>query len=445
MLGCCLMDRKGKIQLSYDSISPIDGRYREEVKDLLDYFSERALFERRAFFELEYLKLLVEIGVAPKRKVPKINLSIKKIKEIEKKTGHDVKALEIYLREKLKAKGAGELSPYVHLGLTSEDVNSVALALIIRDAKKELLVPEYSSLALELAKIADKEAETLMLGRTHGLPALPTTLGKEIAFFAERITERLSFLHSLKPEAKISGAVGTYASLKLIQNIDWPRIVREFGERLGIEITPVSKQVVPWEKNSDIVHCIININRIMESLSLDLWLYSMLGLLSFGEREKVGSSTMPHKVNPVDIENAEGQVKISNSILMLLAYEPEVTRLQRDLSDSSIKRMLGQGIAHSIIACRKLKKSLVTMRVNREAMEREVISHPEILSEAAQISMRLKGDEMGYEKVRESLVHGKFEATGLKISPKDYVGFASDIAREVSKHVIQQLSSLKNP
>ncbi len=445
MLGCYLMVRKGKRQLSYDSISPIDGRYREEVKDLSNYFSERALFERRAFFELEYLKLLAEIGVAPRKKIPKVNLSIKRIKEIEKKTGHDVKALEIYLRERLKAEGAGELSPFVHLGLTSEDVNSVALALIIRDAKNELLVPEYSSLALKLASIAEKEAETLMLGRTHGLPALPTTLGKELAFFAERIAERVKFLYSLKPEAKISGAVGTYASLKLIKNLDWPRIVSGFGERLGIEIATVSKQVVPWERNSDIVHCIININRIMESLSLDLWLYSMLGLLSFGEREKVGSSTMPHKVNPADIENAEGQAKVSNSILMLLAYEPEVTRLQRDLSDSSIKRMLGQGIAHSVIACRRLRKSLATMVVNREAMEREVMSHPEILSEAAQISMRLKGDEKGYEKVRDSLIQGKFEATGLKISPKDYVGFASDIAREVSKNVIQQVLSLKNP
>jgi adenylosuccinate lyase len=439
------MVRRGKRQLSYDAVSPVDGRYREEVKDLSNYFSERALFERRAFFELEYLKLLAEIGVAPRKKIPRVNLSIKRIKEIEKKTGHDVKALEIYLRERLKAQGAGELSPYVHLGLTSEDVNSVALALIIRDAKNELLVPEYSSLAILLARIAEKEAETLMLGRTHGLPAIPTTFGKELAFFAERIAERVKFLYSSKPEAKISGAVGTYASFKLIQNLDWPKIMKQFGKKLGIEIASLSKQTAPWEKNSDIIHCIINVNKIMESLSLDLWLYSMLGLLSFGEIEKVGSSTMPHKINPADIENAEGQAKVSNSILMLLAYEPQLTRLQRDLSDSAIKRMLGQGIAHSVIACRRLKRSLATMKVNREAMKKEVMSHPEILSEAAQISMRLKGDERGYEKVRYSLIQGKFDSSNLKISPEDYVGFASDMAREVSNHIIRQLSSLKDP
>jgi adenylosuccinate lyase len=430
--------------LSYDAISPVDGRYRDEIEDLSRYFSEKSFFKARLDVELRYLKLLMDAGVAPKRKITRIRVSVKDIKRIEGKLGHDVKALEIYIRDYLKREGLGELSPYVHLGLTSEDVNSVAFAVILEKAKHEIIIPEYSSLALDLAKIAKREADTVMLGRTHGMPAIPTTFGKEISFFAYRIAERVKMLLNSRAVGKFSGAVGTYASFRLISDIEWRDLLKKFCNSLGIEVSPVSKQTVPWEGNSDILHYIININKIMESLCIDLWLYSMLGLVSFDNEDRVGSSTMPHKINPTDIENAEGQTRISNSLLLLACYGPEKTRLQRDLSDSPVRRIIGQGIAHSIIASRRIRKALSLLSVKREAMAKELKDHPEILSEAAQIRMRLSGIEKGYEKVRKSVIEGTFR--GHEIFPAEhYLGYAPDIARDISNSVISELSSLKDP
>jgi adenylosuccinate lyase len=413
--------------LSFDTISPIDGRYRTEAKTLAAYSSERALTRERVRVELAYLRLLVKLGVAPPVKVPQAVLKIEEVKQLEKELGHDVKAVEVSLRRSMKGLGAAGLGPYVHLGLTSEDTNSLAYALLLKSALEKVLIPAYSSLARDLAKIARKEAYTAMVARTHGRPALPTTFGKEIAVFAVRIAERVSALRKLRPMAKFSGAVGTYSSFSLLGSRNWPDELAKFVSGFGIEPATYSTQVVPGERLSDILHIIINVNQLVLSLSRDLWLYQTLDLVRFVRPGKVSSSTMPQKVNPVDLENAEGQVEVSNSLLMLLAYRLQVTRLQRDLSDSVVRRMLGQALAHSLIASLRLRSSLSSMTVDRPAMSRDLEKHPEIYAEREQVSLRLKGDELGYEKVKAKLDRGKFTRT--KKEKHSYLGEAPILAR----------------
>ncbi len=425
--------------MNYDSISPIDGRYREEAEPLARYTTEKALAEERVRVELAYLELLVRLGIAPKAKVPDVPLSMERVKSLEAELGHDVKAVEVYLRESLNSAGAEVLGPYVHLGLTSEDTNSLASAVLLRSALEKVMVPSYSALATMLARIASREADTVMLARTHGRPAIPTTFGKEIAVFAVRMAERISLLQSLRPMAKFSGAVGTYASFTLMARRDWRRTLREFVESMGVDAAPYSTQIVPGERLSDTLHYMMNINQLMVSLSRDLWLYQTLDYVHFARPGKVSSSTMPQKVNPVDVENAEGQAEISNSILQLMAYRLQVTRMQRDLSDSVIRRMLGPALGHSLVASSRLAGSMRAMQVERDAMSSDLSKHPEVYAEAEQIAMRLKGDGRGYEKVKSLFEKGEFSPT-VKAAG-GYLGAAPLMARECPKVVRRLLGS----
>ncbi len=412
--------------MSYDSISPIDGRYRAEAEPLALYFSERALVRERVRVELAYLGLLMELGVAPRTRIPKMEPDFEEISRLEAKLGHDVKAVEVFMRDRLVRPGSRSLAPFVHLGLTSEDTNSLAFALLLGAAKTKVLVPAYSTLAVALSHLAAKEASTAMLGRTHGRPAVPTTFGKEMAVFAVRIAERASVLRSLKPMAKFSGAVGTYASFSLMGKRDWRRELARFVEGFGIDAAPYSTQVVPGERLSDILHCVININQLMLSLSRDLWLYQTLDYVHFLRPGKVSSSTMPQKVNPVDIENAEGQIEVSNSLLTLLAYRLQLTRMQRDLSDSVVRRMTGQALAHSLVACGRLTASLASMRVGRKEMSLDLERHPEVYAEREQVLRRLSGAAKGYEEVKAAVDGGRFNPRARG----PYLGEAVSLARD---------------
>jgi adenylosuccinate lyase len=425
--------------LSFDAISPIDGRYRSEAEALSAYFSERALARERVRVELAYLGLLVKLGVAPRVKIPRVELSMEELKRLEGQLGHDVKAVEVSLRGSMKRLGAARLAPFVHLGLTSEDTNSLAYALLLKSALEKVLVPAYSSLATDLAEIARREATTAMVARTHGRPAVPTTFGKEMAVFAVRMAERVSALRKLRPMAKFSGAVGTYASFSLLGARDWPHELAQFVAGLGVEPAKYSTQVVPGERLSDILHHVININQLVLSLSRDLWLYQTLDLVRFVRPGKVSSSTMPQKVNPVDLENAEGQMEVSNSLLMLLAYRLQVTRLQRDLSDSVVRRMLGQALAHSLVATSRIRSSLSSMRVDRPTMARDLKEHPEVYAEREQVSLRLKGDELGYERVKAKIERGKFSPEEKR--PGSYLGEAPVLARRCPSVVRRLLST----
>ena len=425
--------------MNYDSISPIDGRYRREAEPLARYMTERALAEGRIHVELAYLGLLVKLGIAPSRSVPRIPLSMEKVKALEADLGHDVKAVEVFLRDSLRLAGAGELGPYVHLGLTSEDTNSLAFALLLRSALEKIMVPHYASLATKLSAIARREARTVMLARTHGRPAIPTTFGKEVSVFAVRVAERISLLKSMRPMAKFSGAVGTYASFSLMGKRDWRKVLGDFVASMGVEAAPYSTQVVPGERLSDILHYIMNINQLMVSLARDLWLYQTLDYVHFVRPGKVSSSTMPQKVNPVDVENAEGQAEISNSMLQLLAYRLQMTRMQRDLSDSVIRRMVGQALGHSLVACSRLIGSLGSMVVERATMGRDLLAHPEVYAEAEQVSIRLRGDEHGYEKVKSLFEKGKFSPSVKGAGA--YLGTAPEMALECPRVVTSLLRS----
>ena len=412
--------------MSSDAISPIDGRYRREAEPLSHYFSEKAFTYKRVEVELAYLRLLVSLGAAPRRKVPRITPSYEEIKDNEARTGHDVKAVELYLRGVLKRTKEGALAPYVHHGLTSEDINSTAFALSLKSALEKVMVPAYTKLAISISELAAREAHTAMSARTHGRPAVPTTFGREMSVFAFRLAERTAFLDGLTPMAKFSGAVGTYASFGLIKKADWPGILEGFVRGLGVEPAPYSTQVVPGERLSDILHAMGNINQLMASLSRDLWLYQTLGFLHFLRPGKVSSSTMPQKVNPVDLENAEGQAEVSNSLLLMQAYRLQQTRMQRDLSDSVIRRTVGQGLAHSLVASRRLLLSLRSMKVDRNSMRNDLANHPEVFAEREQILRRLAGDEFGYERVKSSLERGRFSA---KAPVDTYLGYSAAQAK----------------
>ena len=380
----------------------------------------------------------MKLGVAPRVRVPNVEPNMVEVGRLEEELGHDVKAVEVFLRGSLKRMGAARLAPFIHLGLTSEDTNSLAYALLLKSALVKVLVPAYSSLATELAEVARREASVAMVARTHGRPAVPTTFGKEMAVFAVRIAERVSALRKLQPMAKFSGAVGTYASFLLLGNKDWTNELSRLVAGLGVEPATYSTQVVPGERLSDILHHVININQLVLSLSRDLWLYQTLNLIRFVRPGKVSSSTMPQKVNPVDLENAEGQVEVSNSLLVLLAYRLQVTRLQRDLSDSVVRRMLGQSLAHSLVAASRIRSSLSSMKVDRSAMARDLKEHPEVYAEREQISLRIKGDELGYEKVKSAIELGRLPAPKR---PDSYLGAAPEMARRSSSVVRHLLAS----
>jgi adenylosuccinate lyase len=438
-----------------DALSPVDGRYLQEVRELRGCLSERALFKERAYVELAYLKALLRMkalegfnvkdkeleGLEVLMKEEEV-VEFEKVKLKEKEVRHDIKALELALRDVLKERGLRRLAPLVHLGLTSEDVNNLAYGRLLLRAVHEVMLRHYVELLLTLSNLAKKHSGTKFLARTHGRPAVPTTLGKELGVFAYRLGHELLKLAKAKPYGKLNCAVGSYNSLNFLNpNFDWLNFSKRFVSSLGLTPVLYTKQIVPNEGMSELLHHMMSINMIMQELARDLWLYQALGLVGF-RGEGIGSSTMPHKVNPIDVENAEGQVDISNSILSLLTYRVQQTRLQRDLSDSTIKRMYGQALAHSLIACKRLHKALRTLEVNENVMKRELKEHPEVLSEAVQVALRASGEEKGYEIVFESLddlkwisnrVKGRLRKRlkGLKV--EDYVGLAEKLAVHASK------------
>lgn len=418
-------------------ISPVDDRYYDEAKELSRYYSERALVEERIHLEVEYLWFLVSVGVAPNVRVPRVALSYEKVKRLEASLGHDVKAVEVYVREMIRKSRTPNLAPFVHLGLTSEDINNLARGRMLLSALARVVIPSFERLARTLADLAAKESSTTMVARTHGQPALPTTFGKEMANFAVRLAERVAFLRSLPPTAKVSGAVGTFASFVLMRkSLDWRESLKRFVTSMGLEYIEYNSQVPPNERYSDIFHALIDLNLIMINLARDLWMYQALGYLRFARPGKVSSSTMPQKVNPLDLENAEGQAEISNALLQLIAYKPEVTRLQRDLSDSPVRRMTGQGLAHSIIAAKRLLNSLDTMVLERREMKDDLQNHKEVYAEAVQLLLRSAGDDQGYEKVRKAIQEGRFSIPrSFSRNIGQYLGLAPVLAKECRKEV----------
>lgn len=400
-----------------EAVSPLDGRYRDLIDDAASLFSEESLMKYRCRVELEYLIALLERALPERTRGMRpdwreILRSIydefsledaRAVKELEGKTRHDVKALEIYLRERLREKGLGELSPLVHLCMTSEDINNLAQSLMISEFMRSIYIPAISELLGKMAKLAVENESTIMLARTHGQPATPTTLGRELAVYCYRIARITEKVANLKLRGKIGGAVGNLAAHRqALPDVDWLEFVRDFVERLGLEAWPANTQVVAHEGTSELLSLLSISCSLLANLCRDLWLLSALGYLYVSPRG-VGSSTMPHKSNPVELELAEGNFDFAANMLSNMSNRLVSSRLQRDLSDSTIKRNYGVALCHLLLGVRSLMKAIDRVVVDAAAAARDLDSHAEVVAEAYQVVLRLRGVEEAFEQVMEAV------------------------------------------
>ena len=374
-----------------------------------------------------------------------------RVKAIERETNHDVKAVEYFIRERIAS--SAELSPsseLVHFACTSEDINNLAYAMMLSDARAQVLLPAMRELLAAVRGLAHAHAGAAMLSRTHGQPASPTTAGKEMSVFAARLERQLDAFASVPITGKLNGAVGNYnAHLVACPDVDWHRVSREFVEGLGLAWSSHTTQIEPHDSTAELFHALARFNRIVLDLCRDVWTYISLGY--FRQRAvagETGSSTMPHKVNPIDFENAEGNIGVANAILEHLAAKLPVSRLQRDLSDSTAQRNLGVGIAHCLIAYESCLKGIGKLALDEDALARDLTGAWELLAEPVQTVMRRHGIENSYERLKEltrgraidrdtlvrfieSLAIPREEKDALlALTPAAYVGAAEKLALE---------------
>jgi adenylosuccinate lyase len=442
----------------FEAVSPVDGRYRPVVRELSRFFSELGLARYRLLVEATYLKKLLgrtrpHLAPEASRALDEIVSSFNEesmvtVKELERETGHDIEALVRFLRSALERRGLVDAAPLVHIGLTSEDVNNLAYSLALRDCLSGVLLPSLSRLTLRIAELAYAERETIMLARTHGQPAVPTTLGKELAVHAHRLSRSLERLGSQRLPGKASGAVGTYAGLVEVFGPGALEASEELVSELGLSFWPATKQVLPHDDVSRLLQELSLLSMILVDLCRDFWLLSMLGYV-YPRPRGVGSSTMPQKSNPVELENAEGNLELAANTLSFMALRLAVSRLQRDLSDSTIRRNYGVALAHLLLGVRNIDAFLDRMAIDREAMRRDLEKHPEALSEAVQIRARLRGVDI-LEELRsisphdpsyQDRVRALLESRGLHAAeivpraPEEYIGLAPRIAELVYRLV----------
>ena len=448
-----------------NSISPLDGRYAAKVAELEKYFSEFALIKNRFIVEVKWLIFMSKNKSIPfvkpfSKKNEKtlenliINFSLKDaqaIKKIESKTNHDVKAVELYICKLLNDLNLSKYNEFVHFCCTSEDINNLSYSLML----KGFLDNEYKNinniLLKELKQKSKKWSGIAMLSHTHGQTASPTTLGKEIANFHERIKFHLTLLKSHIPAGKFNGAVGNYnAHLIVDERINWQLISKKFVNSLGLSWSKYSTQIEQKDVLVSIMSVIENLNNVLLDLSKDAWLYISKGYLKqlviSGE---VGSSTMPHKVNPIDFENAEGNLVLSNGLLFSMKDKLQISRLQRDLSDSTTQRNLGSAFAYSFLAYKSLLKGLSKIEPNKISINQDLNNSWEVLAEAAQTIMRKNGVKDSYNLIKK-LSRGKpFDKTIYldiianleineedktklsRLSPLEYLGLAEQLAKEI--------------
>ncbi|MBK7811989.1 MAG: adenylosuccinate lyase [Saprospiraceae bacterium] len=436
--------------MSLQNISPIDGRYANKVSELSDFFSEHGLFKYRVQVEVLYLLELIR---TPELSIPAItkdqekslldiveNYSIKdseRIKEIEKITRHDVKAVEYFLREKIGEIGLQSLFEMIHFGLTSQDINNTATPMMMRDATKSILIPHLSQIHLQILAIANEYRNVSMLARTHGQPASPTGLGKEIAVFTERLQKQIYQLEFLEYSGKFGGATGNFNAHKIAYpQLDWRNWADHFLlNKLGIKRQSLTTQIAHYDEIAEWCHILMRINTIFIDFCKDLWAYiSMDYFTQKTVAGEVGSSAMPHKVNPIDFENAEGNFGIANAIFSFMAEKLPISRLQRDLTDSTVLRNLGTPVAHSLIALKSLSFGLTKLEVNLPKIESELNQQWIILAEAVQTILRRENIEHPYELLK-NLTRGK-----SAISPADLHTFVDGL--QVSDAVKEELKAL---
>jgi adenylosuccinate lyase len=451
---------------SLTAISPIDGRYADKTYALREYFSEFGLIRYRVLVEIRWLLKLTEhpgiLEVPPLSAEARARLqqiadgfdieAAQRVKAIEDTTNHDVKAVEYYLKEKIgnNAELAG-IKEFIHFACTSEDINNLAYALMLRDAREKLLLPMLDKLIAGIAGLAHAYAEQPMLSRTHGQPATPTTLGKEMAVFVQRLRRQRQQLASVAILGKINGAVGNYsAHLAAYPDVDWPALAAGLLADLGLTPSPATTQIEPHDFIAEYFHALSRVNTILIDFARDVWGYISLGY--FRQRAvdgEVGSSTMPHKVNPIDFENGEGNLGIANALFGFLTEKLPISRWQRDLTDSTVLRNLGVGVAHSSIGWQSLQKGIGKLDADAWKLARDLDENWEVLAEAIQTVMRrhglpepyeqlkrlTRGQKIGRDAIRsfvESLALPEADKQRLlAMTPASYIGNAVEQARAV--------------
>jgi len=451
------------LEFSSKALCPLDGRY-EEIKDeLSEYFSEYALVKRRIIVEVKWLEYFINniLNIEQedkksyiskiKRIINKYNFSeFKRIKEIEEITKHDVKAIEYYINEKLELLGLSKLKCFVHIGCTSEDINNVAYALMIKEGLSDVWLKKSNKLTNKIDALSKEYSSIPMLAHTHGQPATPTTVGKELKVYAYRMKEAINYLKMIKIKAKFNGATGNYSALSIAYpNIDWEENSKTFIKKyLGLNFSEYTTQIEGHDYIARILDSIRNFNNILLDFNVDMWLYISMGYFKqIPVKNEVGSSTMPHKINPIKFENSEANIDISNSLCMALSNKLTKSRLQRDLSDSSSKRNIGLAIGYSLQAIHETSKGLDKCVVDKEKIEANLIDKWEVLAEPIQTMLRKYGYPDAYDKLKD-LTRGKdIKEKDLKsfinsldflakedkkilldLTPLNYIGYASKLA-----------------
>ncbi|HNT92963.1 MAG: adenylosuccinate lyase [Bacteroidales bacterium] len=395
------------------AISPVDGRYGERVRELIPFFSEFGLMRYRVMVETEYFIALSQehlpqfdgFPAEGERELRALCCSFSPadaeyIKQQEIVTNHDVKAVEYFVKEKVSAMGLGRWSEFVHFGLTSQDINNTAMPMAIRDSVREVLNPMLLTLRDALKAMGAEWADIPMLARTHGQPATPTRLGKEMAVFTERLDNELSTLESMKYSGKFGGATGNFNAHRVAYpQINWPEFADKLlREKLSLERQQTTTQIEHYDGLAELFNSISRINTIITDLCRDMWSYISLDYFKQTiVKGEVGSSAMPHKVNPIDFENAEGNLGVANALLGHLAAKLPVSRLQRDLTDSTVIRNTGVAMAHSLIAWKSVKKGLSKLIVNHEKIRSDLEENWVVVAEALQTILRREGYPQPYE------------------------------------------------
>lgn len=453
-----------KFPMSLSAVSPLDGRYQAQAAPLSPFFSESALIHNRVHVEIAWL-----LALSASPDIPQVrsftdyesaylhqlfeNFSesdAAEVKAIEATTKHDVKAVEYWIKEQLANESLADVSEWVHFACTSEDINNLAYALMLQGGLRQAWLPEARGLAEDVARLARQWRDLPLLARTHGQPASPTTVGKELAVFVHRWNRQIKGIEGLEFLGKINGAVGNWnAHAAAFPDLDWPAFSRAFVEPLGLTYNPLTTQIESHDWMAEAAHALARFNSILVDFDRDVWSYISLG--AFKQKTvagEVGSSTMPHKVNPINFENSESNAEMSTALLLHLATKLPISRLQRDLTDSSAQRNWGVAVGHSFIALQSARRGLRALEASPQVLAAELEANPEVLGEAVQTVMRKHGLASPYEQMKELMRGRRLDLESLRafvqqleipdedkarllaMTPASYVGLAARLVDE---------------
>ncbi|WP_273567236.1 adenylosuccinate lyase [Maribacter halichondriae] len=432
-----------------NAISPVDGRYRSKTASLASFFSEEALIKYRVRIEVEYFIALCQIPLPQLQEFDSSKFETlrdiyknfdakdaEEIKEIEKTTNHDVKAVEYFIKSAFDKMGISQFKEFIHFGLTSQDINNTAVPLSIKEAMNEVYVPQYQEVLKKLQTMADEWADIPMLARTHGQPASPTRLGKEVEVFVQRLKEQFNLLNDIPSAAKFGGATGNYNAHQVAYpEIDWKEFGQNFVHDLGLYHSFPTTQIEHYDHMAALFDTLKRINTIILDLDRDFWTYVSMDYFKQRIKEgEVGSSAMPHKVNPIDFENSEGNLGIANALFEHLSAKLPVSRLQRDLTDSTVLRNVGVPFAHTILAFQSTLKGLNKLLLNKEKFEQDLENNWAVVAEAIQTILRREGYPNPYEALKG------LTRTNDKINQQSIANFIDTL--EVSDAIKNELKAI---